>query len=91
MKSIVTEAIELVDKLNFEYFDKTNNEECVPFAFVYGSYWYGISYLHERNFIWDSEDNNREWIDKKNEYEPLEKCVRRRIKEYNAKLKKELF
>ena len=91
MNELIIEAINLIDKLNDEYQRKTENYNVLPFAFFYSDVWMGISYLTDKNYIWDSEDNDRLWDEDMDKYEPLETCVRRRAKEYNKQIMRDMF
>lgn len=75
------EAIEVVDRLNNKldkcgYTDKADPP--YAFEFVYMTHWSAIKWGD--NYLWDSEDDYRKWIERFNCYENLEKFV---VREFN--------
>jgi hypothetical protein len=88
----IKEACEVVDELNSLYFDQTEDENNVPFDFVYSTYWMGIKMFDV--LLWDSEDYGAERIDNEDEegddemYESLYSCVMRRATELSVKMHK---
>lgn len=82
----IIEAIEAVDSLNVDYYDATQDEERLPFDFVYATYWYGIKYFDET--VWDDGDYGVDTKDIEDadgncigeEREPILDCVTRRVR-----------
>jgi hypothetical protein len=86
----IKDCMDVVDILNNEFYDKTKNEELLPFAFLYATHFYGITYFQDSNFVWSSEDDTRicrynEETGEDEDYEPLIDAVRRSVEEYNNK------
>lgn len=86
----IKECMDVVDILNNEFYDKTKNEEVLPFAFLYATHFYGITYFQDSNFVWSSEDDTRKYVyneeTREDEFqEPLIDAVRRTVEEYNNK------
>lgn len=74
---------DLINNLNQQLYESTNDPfpDCV---FTYSSDGYATVVKYGDIFIWSSENDDREWIDSKNDYEPLEPFL-------VNQLKKELF
>lgn len=76
----IIEITNIIDKLNYEIYDKCNFIEqlCVPLTFEYYTDGYAINFFNYT--IWDSEDDIREFDDDKNDWEPLEGYMRKEIR-----------
>jgi hypothetical protein len=79
---LIEEAKLVVDVLNDEWYEKTQDETKLPFAFIYASHWMGIEFLEQA--IWDNQDYDRNLTngdEDDDEYESIMSCVRRRVTE----------
>jgi hypothetical protein len=80
------EIIELVDKLQWEIYDTTNEEQ---YLFITVSFSNGNCLIEFLGLlIWYSDDDMREYDDDLDEYEPLEGYLRREINKEMEKLSK---
>ena len=81
----IEEILEIVDKLNQEIYEQTeedNNMTLTPLEFSCNGRDPILSSAAISFFdfpIWDTEGNERQFIDDKDEYEPLEDYLRREI------------
>ena len=79
----MSEALDVVEKLNIELFEKGHED---GFLFDYLSDGFVESIEFCKNRIWDSDSDEREWLDLYEEYETLEGFVRKKIKVMSAEL-----
>lgn len=72
------EIVELVEKLNYELYDKAHNLVVEGgLCFVYKSVGYS-DYVAVLDFcLWSSENDTRDYDEETDEYEDLEVCLRR--------------
>ena len=63
-----TNYLEVVEQLNQELYDK-HKEQFLVFTLVSTGDWSGIKFGDY--CIWDTENNEREWIYEEEDYEPL--------------------
>jgi hypothetical protein len=75
----MTEAYDVVEKLNTELYQRSSNNDaqCV-FRYISSGYeqlieFYGIT-------VWSSECDEREWLELYDDYETIETFVRRQVK-----------
>lgn len=78
----------LTANLNLELWAKFN-EESSPFSYTtYGNH---AVILFENHVLWDSEDDEREFYEDTNKYEPLKPFVKKKYNEWVEKLNKFKF
>jgi hypothetical protein len=71
MDETIEKLIQMVERLNNAYYDQTEDDELIPFEFSsVGNHNHLIKFLDL--VIWHSEDDDREYIDEQDTYEPLE-------------------
>ena len=80
-----TNYLEIVEQLNQELYDK-HKEDYYYFTFRSSGYVDSIWFNDE--CLWDSENNEREFIEKDNDYEPLLPFVKKKFNEYIKELSK---
>lgn len=75
--------LKLVEELNEELYDKHGDVEGQFFFMANG-------YIDIIGFgditLWHSEDDDRKFIEKKDDYEPLKPYIKRKLKEYGKLL-----
>jgi len=80
---IVMDYLKLVEELNSELYDKHGETEG-QFFFTASGF---IDILGFENItLWHSEDDDRKWIEKKNDYEPMKPYLKKKLKTYGKKL-----
>lgn len=79
------EYLELVVELNQEMYD-THGEEETQFFYTSSGFIDIIGFGDI--MLWNSEEDYREWIEEKNDYEPLKPFLKKKLKEYGKKLVK---
>jgi len=82
--SEIQEAINLIEKLNNEYYEKTQDEDFLPFSFKTNGFECCIKFLDF--YIWNSVDDERDRNDEE-EYEPFENFIRRNSNNFLKKIK----
>lgn len=86
MNDQIKECIKVVETLNAEWYEKTKDEENIPFVFKVADWWMEIDYFCFN--VWDNEDNDCPYIDNSNKQVPLIEHVRKNVKEINEMIKK---
>jgi hypothetical protein len=76
-------CIDIVSDLNNELYEKIGETER---KFYYSSCGYTDCIWFGSELLWDSEEDNREWIEENNDYEPLEPFIKRVFNDYVKKL-----
>ncbi len=79
------EVAEIVRDLNIELAEKYEEFEL---GFEYSSNGFAEVISFNGAFIWSTDMDEREWIEEKNDYEPLEPFIKKLFKEYVEKLQK---
>lgn len=80
------EIVGAVENIVGDLFEQTGNEEGYRLYVVSDGYHTNIKFLGVD--IWHSEDDDREWSEATENYEPLEPYLRRKINEELDKLMK---
>lgn len=81
----------IVETLNQEMFEKYGEDISQQFMFSITSTGYFISLNFLDQLVWNTEEDGREWIEGKSEYEPLEPFIRKRINEIIQQISKISF
>lgn len=78
---MTNEALHIVEDLNQEIFDKYGEtfSQIFTFTVVAIGFYTSINFLGQ--VIWNSEEDDREWIEESNDYEPFEPYLRKKINE----------
>jgi len=79
------EYLELVMELNGELY---NNHGDVEEQWFYTSSGYVDVIGYGDKMLWNSENCDRKWIEKINDYEPMKPYLKRKLKDYGTFLKK---
>lgn len=79
----MSEALDVVEKLNIELFEK-GYEDGFLFDYLSDGFVEVIEFCQNR--IWDSDSDEREWLELYEDYETLEGFVRKKIKVMSAEL-----
>jgi len=78
MSYSIKETVDAIDNINGDLFEKTDNESIIVELKTTGCVtiieFCGIS-------IWSSEDDDRQYIDQIDEYEPIEPFLRKKVNE----------
>lgn len=75
--------LKLVEELNQEIYEKHGYTEEQFFLTANGFiYILGFGDIT----LWHSEDDDRKWIEKKNDYEPMKPFIKRKLKKYAKRL-----
>ena len=81
----MSEYLQIIDELNQELYEKLGETD---WEFSYST----NGYVHIIKFgeivIWNSEDDEREWIEEKNDYEPMKPFLKRILAQGVYELKK---
>jgi hypothetical protein len=80
-----TDYTETVRSLNAELSDKFH-EDYRGFSYVTNGYYDIIKFDDE--YLWNSDDDERQWIETKGDYEDLETFIRKQFKKYVKELNK---
>ena len=75
--------LKLVEELNQEIYDKHGETEE---QFFYTTNWCVAVIGFGDIILWNSEDDRRKWIEKKNDYEPIKPFIKRELKKYGKRL-----
>ncbi len=75
--------IKLVSELNAELYERFGETEA---NFSYSTNGYVECILFGEAMIWNSEMDDREWIEEKNDYEPFEPFIKRTFNTWVDKL-----
>jgi len=81
--------IKIVNELNEEIFQKLGEELEANFVYSTDGFFEAINYAEI--MIWNSEEDEREWDEEKNEYEPFKPFIKRIFNEKVEKLEKVKF
>jgi len=75
--------LKLVEELNQDIYDKHGETE-EQFFFTTNGFVDIIGFGDIT--LWHSENDDRKWIEKKNDYEPIKPFIKRELKKYGKKL-----
>lgn len=75
--------IEIVRELNVELYE-IHNEEYQSFSYMSNGYYDAVYF--EEHVLWDSENDNREFIEETNDYEPFLPFIKREFNNWVDKL-----
>lgn len=67
----------IIGELNDHIMDASENEDCPLIEFTTNTYSETIEFMGIR--IWSSDDEEREWIEDTNDYEPMDKYLMKKI------------
>jgi len=65
--------IKIVEELNAELFEKGEQE----LSFSYETNGFCDIIKFQREILWDSENDEREWLEEKNQYEPFKPFIKK--------------
>jgi hypothetical protein len=75
--------IKIIEELNAELYDRFGEEE---FGFEYSTNGYIDTISFNSVPLWNSELDDREWMEEKNEHEPFEPYIRKVFNNYIDKM-----
>lgn len=78
--------IKIIEELNAELYDRFGEVE-FGFEFEYSTNGYIDIISFNSAPLWNSELDDREWIEEKNEYEPFEPYIRKVFNNYIDKMR----
>ncbi len=83
----IIDYIELVSELNQELYNDHNIDS--RFSYTTDGLFDSISF--DDKILWYSDDDDREWIESKNDYEPLKPFIKKKLNKYIDELVKIKF
>ena len=72
--------IEIVNNLNKWVTEKQGDDYVINFSYTTNGWYHSIEW--DRLSLWDSESEGREWIDKSDDYEDLERYIKKEFNTY---------
>lgn len=81
----LTEIVEIVQELEHEVWEKTEGVEYFNFEVITNGTTLVISFIGI--ILWSSEEDDREYYEERDSYEPMEPFLRRRLNEELNKLR----
>lgn len=75
----IQEISKIVEKINEEYFENLS-EDCLYYLEIRTN-GYGTKVVFMDNTLWKDYDDEREWNEERNDYEPLEEYLKKKIVE----------
>lgn len=91
IKTDIADICELIDKLNNEYIKQTGDEYTLPTPFVLSSDGCEVEINFMGQPVWDSINDERQYIDELDDYESLEMFIRNMANKIIAVITKATF